>query len=65
MQRRPDREQSLRETQRGWILCRDLICRTGRARSGAAGSIQPMTSLQCATRLTRRRGRDLQADPNR
>ncbi len=40
MQRRPDREQSLRETQRGWILCRDLDLPDG-ARAVRGGWVDP------------------------
>ena len=52
-------EDNLRQAQRAWITFRDLTCGMERARY-EGGSIAPMIELQCLTRLTERRTRDLE-----
>ncbi|MEJ6388189.1 lysozyme inhibitor LprI family protein [Gymnodinialimonas ulvae] len=52
-------EERLRQAQRAWITYRDLACEMERARYDG-GSIAPMIQLQCLTRLTERRTRDLE-----
>lgn len=51
-------EDSLRQAQRAWITYRDLACAMERDRY-AGGSIAPTIFLDCLTRLTERRTRDL------